>query len=177
MASASSVLPVLWRVTATFSQINQPHRAAPPHTVPHPPRPAAREPDMDPNTRGNPRPSPTTPQPRVPLVGVGTHAAPLPCCRALHDPLRRPAPLFVVPCLCAAGISLPQCGVCPASSVGSGTVGLFIINYYCQKYGKPVGFRRLPTCALQGREKKTAAKSTGRLGTVVSKKVSQYIRS
>ena len=25
-----------------------------------------------------------------------------------------------------------QCGVCPASSVGSGTVGLFIINYYCQ---------------------------------------------
>ena len=52
--------------------------------------------------------------------------------RALHDPLRRPAPLFVVPCLCAAGISLPQCGVCPASSVGSGTVGLFIINYYCQ---------------------------------------------
>ena len=74
-----------------------------------------------------------SPQPRAPLVGVGTHAAPLPCCRALHDPLRRPAPLFVVPCLCAAGISLPQCGVCPASSVGSGTVGLFIINYYCQK--------------------------------------------
>lgn len=54
--------------------------------------------------------------------------------RALHDPLRRPVPpLFVVSCLCAAGFSLPQCGVCPASSVGSGTVGLFIINYYCQK--------------------------------------------
>ena len=32
------------------------------------------------------------------------------------------------PLLCSlqnAGISLPQCGVCPASSVGSGTVGLF----------------------------------------------------
>ena len=111
----------------------QPHRAAPPHTVPHPPHPAAREPDMDPNTRGNPRPSPTPPQPRAPLVGVGTHAAPLPCCRALHRPYVGLPPLFVVSCLCAAGISLPQCGVCPASSVGSGTVGLFIINYYCQK--------------------------------------------
>ena len=59
-------------------------------------------------------------------------AAQLPCCRALHDPHVGLPPLFVVSCLCAAGISLPQCGVCPASSVGSGTVGLFIINYYCQ---------------------------------------------
>ena len=116
----------------------QPHRAAPPHTVP----------------RANPKwirmpgairaPPPPPPQPRAPLVGVGTHAAPLPCCRALHDPLRRPAPLFVVPCLCAAGISLPQCGVCPASSVGSGTVGLFIINYYCQTKKKKVRGPRDP---------------------------------
>ena len=35
--------------------------------------------------------------------------------------------------LCAAGISHCHSAVCPASSVGSGTVGLFIINYYCQK--------------------------------------------
>ena len=35
--------------------------------------------------------------------------------------------------LCAAGFSLPLCGVCPASSLGSGTVGLFIINYFRQK--------------------------------------------
>ena len=35
--------------------------------------------------------------------------------------------------LCETYTKKPQCGVCPASSVGSGTVGLFIINYYCQK--------------------------------------------